>query len=633
MRATQLKSNPGGKEVRTALGSVAACLLLATAGNGLAATHYVDLNSANPAPPYTDWATAATNIQNAVDAAAAGDEIVVTNGTYATGGRSLDGETTNRVGVGKPLALRSVNGPEVTVVDGAGLRCVYLCNGASLSGFTLAYGRASSGGGVWCESATAVVSNCCIAGNSALGYFVAGGGAYSGTLNNCTLSGNSAFYGGGACASILNNCTVSGNSAPYDDGDTTYGGYGGGAYECTLNASVVNSNSAYYGGGVCYSTLTNCVLAGNAALADLYYGLGGDGGGAYASTLRGCTLTGNSARGQPFATAQGGAAFDSVLVECTLTANSADVVGGGVCSSTLHNCNVSGNSAGIGGGGYLCTMDNCALTGNSALYDTNTLSGGFGGGTYAGSLSNCTLTGNSADVGGGGATAFPGDTCRLNNCILFSNTAPIGPNFDTNDTSCILNYCCTAPMPANGFGNITNAPLFVDLAGGNLRLQSNSPCINAGNNAYAPAGPDLDANPRIVGGTVDIGAYEFQNPASIISYAWLQQYGLSTDGSADFTDPDGDGMNNWQEWRCGTDPTSALSALRLLPPVVTRTNVMVTWQSVAGVNYFLERSTSLVPPVVFAPMAANILGQANRTTYADTNAPGSGPFFYRVGVR
>src|SRR5262249_31752573 len=159
----------------------------------------------------------------------------------------------------------------------------------------------------------------------------------------------------------------------------------------------------------------------------------------------------------------------------------------------------------------------------------------------------------------------------------------------------VLHYCCTTPLPAvteGGVGNITNSPIFVDLARGNLRLQSDSPCINAGNNAYAPSGPDLDGNPRIAGGTVDIGAYEFQNPTSVISYAWLQQYGLPIDGSADLSDSDGDGMNNWQEWRCGTDPASAQSALRLISALPSGTNVMVSWESAPGVTYFVERSTN-----------------------------------------
>src|ERR1039458_8247557 len=91
-------------------------LLMATAGSGFAATHYVDLNSPNPTPPYTNWATAATVIQDAVDASAAGDDVVVTNGLYVAGGRPVGTNLlANRVAVDKALTLHSVNGPEFTV--------------------------------------------------------------------------------------------------------------------------------------------------------------------------------------------------------------------------------------------------------------------------------------------------------------------------------------------------------------------------------------------------------------------------------------------------------------------------------------------------------------------------------------
>src|SRR5262245_60126219 len=176
--------------------SATAIVSLAGLLSAHAAVRYVNVSSTSAVPPYLSWATAANVIQDAIDVAEAGDEVVVTNGVYQTGGRALYQGMTNRVAVTMPLNVRSVNGPEVTIIrghqglgttngDGA-IRCVYLTNGAALIGFTLTNGAAIgkvpsdlpvslplegheylSGGGVWCESTNASLLNCVLTGNFA----------------------------------------------------------------------------------------------------------------------------------------------------------------------------------------------------------------------------------------------------------------------------------------------------------------------------------------------------------------------------------------------------------------------------------------------------------------------------------
>ena len=513
-----------------------------------ATTRYVDLNSPSPTPPYTSWPTAATNIQDAIDVASAGDLILVTNGVYQTGGRLATGATTNRVAVTKAVTVRSVNGPLDTIIQGyqvpgtltgsSAVRCVYLANEAVLNGFTLTNGATGNGGGggVESESLSAIVTNCVIVGNIAH----LGGGTYSGTLDNCTLSNNTAIYGGGAYSSVTSGCLISSN----------FGDIGGGAY---------------------FSTLINCVVTGNSFTV-----MGSRGGGVHSSTLTNCVISGNSASGG----------------------------GGGAYGGTLNNCILTNNWSVSGGGAYFSTLNSCILVGNSSSLD--------GAGARSGQLYNCTVVGNwTTNLGGGTA-----QTANYN-CIVYSNSAPQG----ADGYQSTFNYCWT------------NDPGFVNFATGDFRLQSNSPCINAGKNSYVTNFADFDGDTRIIGGTVDIGAHEFQSPSSVLSYAWAQQYGFPTDGSADFTDPDNDGMNNWGEFRSDTIPTNTLSVLRIINVTNTPSGAVVTWESVSTRRYSLERATNLGSPSSFQFVATNISGVNGTKTYPDLRATNAGPYFYRVGVQ
>ncbi len=648
-----------------------------------ASVFYVDVNSTNPVPPYADWSTAAMNIQDAIDASSDGDLILVTNGLYNTGGRVVPFLPTNRVVINKAVTVQSVNGPATTVIQGnpvigiSAVRCVYLTTNAVISGFTLSNGATlssggvqnESGGGLYC-SPNSIVTNCVLVANLA---YANGGGVYGGTLYNCLITGNSAPDGGAVYGylqpAILNNCILSNNWAISGGGAS--GGqlnlpnasntncilnncllvanyatnYGAGAYYCTLNNCTVLDNlivktngdgANVYGGGVEHGTLNNCLLASNSVSVDTP--IGGQsssvaGGGADTSTLSNCIVIGNSATNFPGSASGGGVANGSgaglsTLINCALTGNSS-TYGGGADSSILQNCILTGNFGYIGGGGASGSyLTNCLIVGNVA--------GAWGGGADGSTLINCTVISNSQIVktvsltypyGGGGVF-----TSVTKNCIIYYNNSTNGSsNYFYYPTPSTLTNCCTYPLPTNGLSNITNEPAFIDFAGGNFRLQTNSPCINAGKNAYIINSIDLDGRPRVVGGTVDIGAYEFQGAGMGEFIAWLQQYGLPTDGTADYADTDGDHMNNYAEWKAGTNPTNAASVLALQSPATTNTTgITVTWQSVNGVTYYLQSSTNLP---AFTSIQSNIVGQAGSTSYTDTTATNGGPYYYRVGVQ
>ena len=217
-------------------------------------TTYVSPNGGHVFP-FTDWTTAATNIQTAIEAAAPGGLVLVTNGVYDTGSVVVDGNMTNRIAITNGTAVQSVNGPEHTAIMGQGpagqtaVRCAYLTGEGSLSGFTLRGGSTRTDGNTYRERM--------------------GGGAFlysGGTLSNCIVTGCSAGgYGGGIAAfysgSLIANCIIASNSAV---------NFGGGAqfiYSGTLRNCLIRGNSASTGGGVQApgATLENCTIVENTA--------------------------------------------------------------------------------------------------------------------------------------------------------------------------------------------------------------------------------------------------------------------------------------------------------------------------------------------------------------------------------
>ena len=453
---------------------------------------YVDGSRPGDSGDGLSWTTAKKYIQSGINASTDGWAVFVANGTYTgIGNKDLNFN-------GKAIHLRSAGGAENCIIDceNSG-RGFYFGSGEDansiVEGLTIKKGAADGGGAVECYYSSPKITDCTFSENFAMD----GGAVYchyssSPTITNCTFSENSADFGGAVdCAysssPAITNCTFSEN-------------YGGAVY-CSFSSSPTITDctfSANFGGAVdCYSysstTITNCTFSGNS-------------GGAVSCSDSSPTIT---------------------ITNCAFSGNSAESGYGAAvdCSDsslTITNCTFSGNST-VNGGAVYCyssslTITDCAFSGNSA--------GSDGGAVDCGSsttITNCTFSGNSAAYYGGAVGCSWDCSPTITNSILWGNSAADGNEiyiYDSSSSATLNNSDVTPEGYGGETGMITENnciyldPLFFDAAGGNYRLQPSSPCIDAGDNSLVPpeVTTDLDGNPRIYpeGGTVDMGAYEYQ---------------------------------------------------------------------------------------------------------------------------
>jgi hypothetical protein len=217
------------------------------------------------------WNDAKATIQAGVNALdIAGGTVLVSNGTYAV---------TSEVLVNKDIWVESVNGPDVTIIDGAYFsRCLNLGDyNCTISGFKIINGYVdSSGAGIYCSGSNPVITNCIVSSHISTS---SGGGMYMGTAYDSVFSYNSAPSGGGINAVMAYNCVINDNSATS----------GGGVYSGTSSGCLVIGNSAVSGGGVYNGTLNNCTVCDNLSSSD--------GGGMYKGTAKNSIIYFNSGTG------------------------------------------------------------------------------------------------------------------------------------------------------------------------------------------------------------------------------------------------------------------------------------------------------------------------------------------------
>lgn len=405
-------------------------------------------------------------IQSAISAALPGDSVIVAPGTYSgPGNHALDP-------LGKAITIRSSGGKAACRIQLApGFRAFTLHMAETpttrIEGFTIAGGNVTlvtghDGGAMTIEGASPTLVDCAFVDNHATGRggAVLLSGAASPLFERCEFAANSATTGGAIGGSL--------SSFPFDP----------------VPARPRFQDCAFHG--------NQAQLAGAVDL------MNGD-----RITFSHCEFLENVA---------------SVDISAVMLSN--------VNCAEFESCRIEANTSALGGscmfmnGGLETTVSNCLIAGNRALSTAGNFAGVWHEETLIGaSFRNCTFASNTAVATTTFVVANFAPQLDLGNTILFGNgtASPfLNPGSVTVASSCITGGFL-------GSGNIAADPQFVAPALGDWRLGFDSPCVDAGSIALAPANSPFDVqglarvwdDPDVVNANgapraaaIDIGAHE-----------------------------------------------------------------------------------------------------------------------------
>ncbi len=463
------------------------------------------------------------SITTAIAAAVDGDEIVVRPGLY---NESLDF-------LGKSIVVRSLEGPEATVIDatGYGGAAVFRSSEDSLTrleGFTLTGGIGTLvigtryGGAILVSDSSPTIVGNIIRGNRAdLGGGVCCWPSAFPTFEGNVIRENVAAQSGGGVF-------VSGGSAPWfrDNHIESNRAFGGGGFFVTgtssplLEGNVIQDNLAASTGGALMFQASSGIVKGNDIRFNRATWVLSLGGGIYCRDAEAVTIEGNNFEGN-FAPRGGGVAViggTARIAGNRFHRNGGNDGGGMRTEETtveIHGNRFSENFATLGGGASIRAQTRGSIASNLFVANRSADGGALqgGGAVYLSSVLDFvgnTLVGNRSVHTGGAVHARV--NAVIKNCILWDNLPySIGT---TEDLPTVRHSIVQGGWNGPGANVLDEAPWFVDPAAFDFRLQHGSPGIDAASNSAMIAELDADGEPRLADGDqdsvslVDMGAFE-----------------------------------------------------------------------------------------------------------------------------